>query len=134
MAGKTVDEHLCLPYTIEVQKDTSGDVPVWFARVRELPGCATEVDTFEEIGPMIEDAMRLWIEVALDSGMDVPEPRDATEYSGKFVVRLPRSLHRSVSEAAEKDGVSLNAWVTAQLARAVGREENSVTSLAKSSY
>jgi len=71
---KMIDHYMNLPYTIEVTKDLSGDHPVWFARVRELPGCATEADTFEEVGAMIEDAMRLWIEVALDAGMEVPVP------------------------------------------------------------
>jgi predicted RNase H-like HicB family nuclease len=59
-------------YTIEAHEDA----PVWFARVRELPGCMTEADTFEKVGPMIEDAMRLWIETALDAGMKVPQPHE----------------------------------------------------------
>jgi len=129
MASKSIEEYLSLPYTIEVTKDLSGDHPVWFACVRELPGCATEADSFEEVGEMIEDAMRLWIEVALDTGMEVPEPQEAPSFSGKFMVRVPRSLHKSLSEAAERDDVSLNAWVTTQLARAVGgKQEKSMAS------
>jgi predicted RNase H-like HicB family nuclease len=123
MKKKTVEEYLSLPYTIEVTKDTSDDPPVWFARVRELPGCATEADTFEEVGAMIEDAMRLWIEVALESSQEIPEPQEVAEFSGKFMVRMSRSLHGAVSNAAANEGVSLNAWVTCQLARAVGRAE-----------
>ena len=41
--------------------------------VPELPGCVTEGDTFEEAIAMIEDAMREWLEVALEFGDPVPE-------------------------------------------------------------
>ncbi len=69
---------------------------------------------------MIEDAKRAWIEAALEEGIPVPPPRQTPDASGKFLVRMPRSLHRQVGEAAERDGVSLNAWVNVVLARAVG--------------
>ena len=40
-------------------------------------------------------------------------------YSGQFVVRTPPVLHKAVSLAAKREGVSLNRWVTAALERAV---------------
>lgn len=45
------------------------------------------------------------------------------EYSGKFLVRLPKSLHRQLAEEAEREGVSLNQWITAILSRAVGSSQ-----------
>ena len=41
------------------------------------------------------------------------------DYSGKFTVRLPRSLHQALVERAEKEGVSLNLFVTNALSRTV---------------
>ena len=41
-------------------------------------------------------------------------------YSGQFVVRAEPALHRALSSAAKKDGVSLNKWVTAKLEKALG--------------
>ncbi len=120
MPPRTVDDYLKLPYAIEVVYDQSDDHPGWFARVVELPGCMTQADTFAELESMIEDAMRGWIEAGLEDGQPIPEPRPAESYSGKFVVRLPRSLHRQLAEAAERDGVSLNAYVSVALGRAVG--------------
>lgn len=67
---KTIDEYLSLPYTIEIVPDNGA----WFARIKELPGCITEVDEWDEILPAIEDAKRLWIELALERGRPVPEP------------------------------------------------------------
>ncbi len=40
-------------------------------------------------------------------------------YSGKFTVRLPKSLHKALVDRAEKEGVSLNLFVTNALSRTV---------------
>jgi predicted HicB family RNase H-like nuclease len=80
----------------------------------------TQGDTFEELGEMIQDAMRMWIETALEDGVDIPEPRLEEEYSGKFIVRVPKSLHRELVATAEREGVSLNMYVATVLGKAVG--------------
>jgi predicted HicB family RNase H-like nuclease len=41
--------------------------------------------------------------------------------SGKLNVRLPRSLHAELTALAEADGVSLNSWIVAALARQADR-------------
>lgn len=41
------------------------------------------------------------------------------DYSGKFTVRLPRSLHQALVDRAEQEGVSLNLFVTNALSRTV---------------
>lgn len=70
MMNKTLDHYLALPYTIEITPDDGA----WFVQVKELPGCMTEVDEWDEILPMIEDAKRLWIELALEKNRPIPEP------------------------------------------------------------
>lgn len=44
---------------------------------------------------------------------------DYTKYSGKFTVRLPKSLHQALVDRADKEGVSLNLFVTNALSRTV---------------
>ncbi len=61
---------MSLPYTIEIIPDEGA----WFVHVKELKGCMTEVDEWDEILPMMEDAKRLWLEVALERGDPIPEP------------------------------------------------------------
>ncbi len=118
----SVEDYLKLPYTIEVIRDESDGYTGWFAKVEELPGCMTQADTFDELGEMIEDAKRAWIESALEDGVEIPLPRKAEDYSGKFVVRLPRSLHKQLVATANQEGVSLNTYVNVALSQAVGRE------------
>lgn len=120
---RTAEEYLELPYTIEVFYDDSDGEPGWVARVVELPGCITQGDTFEELGEMIHEAMLGWIEIELEDGAKIPEPRPIDDYSGKFVTRVPRSLHRDLVKAAEKDGVSLNSFVNMALSRVVGLQK-----------
>jgi predicted HicB family RNase H-like nuclease len=71
----------------------------------------------------IVDAMRAWIETAWELGREIPEPRQTEDYSGKFVVRVPKSLHRALVEASASDNVSLNTYVNVALGRAVGEDK-----------
>jgi len=50
------------------------DDGAWFVQIKELPGCMTEVDTWEEIPRAIEEAKHLWLELALERRRPVPEP------------------------------------------------------------
>src|SRR4030067_2461902 len=118
MCAMSVEEYLQLPYTIEVIRDNNPENPGGGARVVELPGCITQGDTFEELGEMIRDAMRGWIEVALEDGEDIPEPRREEEFSGKFIVRVSKSLHRRLVMTAEREGISLNQFVSTALSGA----------------
>lgn len=43
--------------------------------------------------------------------------RSLEDYSGKLVLRLPRSLHKQLTEAAKIEGVSLNQYMLYKLAR-----------------
>src|SRR3990172_4214980 len=115
---KDVNHYLSLPYTIQMIREEGG---TWFARVLELPGCMTEGDTPEEAADMILDAMAGWIEVALEDGRPIPEPQSTEDYSGRFVVRVPRTLHQQLVEAAQREGVSLNQYINVALAGGVTR-------------
>jgi antitoxin HicB len=115
---KTIGYYLNLPYTLELQNDPEQG---WFVRVKELRGCMSAGDTAEEAVTMIQEAMAGWLEVALEEGLAIPEPRAEEDYSGKFVVRVPRSLHRQLVQAAANDGISLNQYINVALAQAVTR-------------
>lgn len=112
-SGKPVEYFLGLQYPFQaiVDPDDGGYVVVF----PDLPGCATQTETIEEIPEMAEEARTLWIETEYEEGGEIPLPTYPEEYSGKFNVRLPRSLHRELAESAEREGVSLNQHVVALL-------------------
>lgn len=71
---------------------------------------------------MIQDAKKCWIETCMELGRPVPEPAPE-EYSGKLNIRIPKSLHRILAEKAKEEKVSLNQYISYQLARAVGYKD-----------
>jgi antitoxin HicB len=74
--NKTIDYYLSLPYTIEIIPDT--EQGGWFVKIKELKGCMTQADQWEDILPMIEEAKTLWLEVMLEDGKPIPEPTPQT--------------------------------------------------------
>jgi predicted RNase H-like HicB family nuclease len=110
---KDLEFYLNLHYPITIHPDPDGG---YVAEIEELPGCMTQAETIDEAFKAIEDARQVWIKGTYEMGQDIPLPRDMEEYSGKFMVRIPRSLHRSLIRAAKQEGVSLNQYVTTLLA------------------
>jgi len=118
---RSVEQYLELPYTFVVVHDVDVDGNQgWVAEVEELPGCISQGQTPEEAITRVRDAMSGWIAVALEDGVDIPVPEDDGEFSGRFLVRLPTSLHADLARSAGREGVSLNSFVTGALAGAVG--------------
>jgi hypothetical protein len=72
----------------------------------------------------VRDAMLGWLSVALADGVEIPHPRAKAAYSGRVLIRLARSLHGELARAADREGVSLNQFVTGVLAAAVGWRRN----------
>ena len=116
---KEIEEIIKRPYTIEVVYGDDPDDGV-LARVAEWPGCMTAGDTREEALSRIGDAMRDWVKARIAEGRPIAEPMSG--YGGKVVVQMPRTLHRDVIHRAEREGVSMNQWISTTLARAVGSE------------
>lgn len=83
--------------------------------IKDLPGCVSQGETLEEAMEMIEEARALWLEVAYEHGDAIPLPSTDEAYSGRVLLRMPRSLHRRLAEAAEHEGVSLNQHLVALL-------------------
>jgi antitoxin HicB len=93
------------------------------ASVPELEGCFADGDTPQDALNALDEVLRDWLEIALEEETSLPEPRrlDHAEPSGRFSVRVPRSLHRRLTETAEHEGSSLNQLVNILLTRALER-------------
>jgi len=118
-AGVTADDYTGLPYHLLVVRDGEDKGKPWTASVEELPGCTSQGKTSEEALGGIQSAMAKWIAVAVEEGREIPEPRSATSHSGRLLLRMPRTLHADLTRASEREGVSLNQFITDVLAAAV---------------
>jgi antitoxin HicB len=74
---KTLEDYLTLPYAVTVVPDRDEDGTAGYvAEVAELPGCISQGATIEEAVAGVHDAMAGWSSVALEDGVEIPEPPD----------------------------------------------------------
>lgn len=108
---KTLEYYMSLPYRLEIIPDTCEGG--FSARYPDLPGCITCADSLEKVVSNAMDAKKAWLEAALEGGTEISEPMpvpDLSEYSGQFKIRIPKSLHRSLSLHAKEEGISMNQY------------------------
>jgi antitoxin HicB len=117
--GGAVEHYVGLPYHLTIVRDDEEKGKPWTATVEELPGCASRGKTPDEALSGVPDAMARWISIALEEGREIPEPKPPTSYSGRLLLRMPRTLHATLTRVAEREGVSLNQFITDVLASAV---------------
>jgi len=116
--AKSPNEYLQKPYSrVVIPDEESG---TYTAQILEFPGCITEGKTPQEAYERLEDIALSWIEAALGMGQDIPLPWSNYDYGGKVALRLPKSLHKQVALAAERDGTSLNQFIVMAISEKVG--------------
>lgn len=108
-------EHAFLVHQIE---EDDGTIQ-WICEFPDLKGCIGVGNTYDEA---VSEGMlnkEVWIETAKEVGREIPEPTsfDNRGYSGKFNLRIPKSLHRDLAFQAEREGVSLNSLCSSILAK-----------------
>lgn len=105
---KTLNDYMKMSYRMEIVEDKEeGGFVVSFP---DFPGCITCGETLESAIANVADAKKAWIEAALEEGIEIPEPNSLQEYSGQFKLRMPRSLHRSLAEHSQREGISMNQY------------------------
>lgn len=111
-----VRDYMKLPYTRLVQEMNGESGHYYYGRILELDGCQSTGDTLDELYESLNEAMEGYLEVKLENNLPIPVPEKPSSYSGRFNVRLPKSLHQRLAIEAEKEGVSLNQLVLYKLA------------------
>ena len=114
---KNAQHYMSLPYTtiIEPVNDESGFYYV--GRIMEFDGCMADGETKEEAIQSLNEAMEIWIETKIENGYTVPEPMQEAKATGKFTLRLPKSLHQRLALEASREGVSLNQYALYKLSQ-----------------
>lgn len=85
----------------------------------DLPGCMSDGETINEAISNGRDAVECWLKAARESGRIIPKPSSELP-SGKWVQRVPKSMHAKLIEQAKKEGVSLNTLVVSLIAIGLG--------------
>jgi antitoxin HicB len=117
---KTPDEYLKEPYGRLLLRDSPD---VFSAEIPEFPGCFAQGATADEAYQNLEEAAKSWIEVSLAEGHEIPPPMASHGYSGRYLLRLPRSLHRLAAIKAARDSMSLNQGIANAVAAWVGADD-----------
>ena len=106
----TLAELQARQYSFRVEADLeSGGWVIWFP---DLPGCMSQAETWEEIGPMAREAFEAWTESVHARGLAIPAPRDTSEAVRTWGADRPGPATASTptlmaAEAAARLGVSV---------------------------
>ena len=108
---------MSLPYNLVIKEIQDESGKYYYGKVLELDGCQSTGDTFVETYENLREAMEGYIQIKLDNSISIPEPIIEDNYSGKFVVRIPKSLHKRLSVEAQQEGISLNQYAMYKLSQ-----------------
>ena len=106
-------------YPIELRPLAADEGGGWLASFPDLPGCMADGETPEKAMREARDAAKSWLAMAREFGDAIPAPGSGGE-SGKFMTRVPRSLHTRLVARAKAEGVSMNTLVVALLSEGAG--------------
>ena len=113
-----------IDYPFSVRHLSEEDGGGYLAEALDLNGCMADGETIEEAIHNLEDAIASWIKTAKELGKIIPKPSDDTQFSGKWVVRTPKSIHHRLADMAKREGVSLNTLAVALLAEGLGHRSS----------
>ena len=117
MTVPCLPEKLDFPLTVRPLAAEEGSG--YLVEFPDLPGCISDGETVDEAIANGMEAKRAWLAVAREQGRLIPEPDG--QLSGKWVQRVPRSLHSRLVERAAREGVSLNTLVVSLIAEGLGK-------------
>jgi predicted RNase H-like HicB family nuclease len=119
--------YLNLRYPIELRELSPEEGGGWMATIPQL-GSMTFIgdgDTPEEALQFLDEVRRDLIPRLIAKGVELPEPKTeedpAEAFSGKVLLRMPRSLHAELTLAARRNDCSLNQYAVQLLARNLKR-------------
>ncbi len=96
--------------------------PIWIAEIPQLQGCRAYATSREEALEALYELADAYVRMAEQDGEVLPPPVAgvSAECSGRFLLRVSPSLHKSLSLRARLEGVSLNKLCTELLAWGLG--------------
>ena len=109
-------------YPFEIRPLTKKEGGGYLITFPDLPGCISDGETAEEALKNGLDAATAWLETAREFKDPIPKPGNPS--SGRFIMRVPKSIHARLVARAKQEGVSMNSLVMAYLAEALGKRHS----------
>ena len=113
---KNLDE-----YPFEIRPLTAAEGGGYLYTYPEFSECLSDGKTDEQAIANGHDALQATIAALKSKNLPVPAPNSGGVASGRFVARVPKTIHAQLAIRAKSEGVSLNALVLAFLAEGLGR-------------
>ena len=113
-------------YPFEIRSLSEDDGGGYLISYPDFSECISDGETPEEAIRNGQDALEETIEALKSMGLPVPEPESGGGYSGKFIQRVPKSLHTRLAMRAKQEGISMNSLVISFLAESLGKREKLV--------
>lgn len=110
---KNLEYYMKLNYTLIINHIVDESGTYYYGKISELDGCQSTADTIEELIKHLEEVKKAHIEIKLEYGDPIPEPKEIP--SGNLMLRMPKTLHWKLAGEAEREGVSLNQYILYKL-------------------
>lgn len=119
---KNISYYMSLKYNIEVEYIESDHY--WIAYHPELGRgvCFAEANSPARAIKLLDNNRLDLFELLLSEDIPIKEP-DKTEESpsGQILLRVPKSLHKSIKEYSKIEGISANQFISTLIAEGIGR-------------
>jgi antitoxin HicB len=115
--GKRID------YPFEIRPLSAEEGGGFLISYPDFSECLSDGETVEEALANGKDALKSTIAALKAKDLPIPAPNSGGVASGKFVARVPKTVHARLATRAKAEGVSLNTLVVTFIAEGLGRKE-----------
>jgi antitoxin HicB len=113
-----------IDYPFEIRPLTLGEGGGYLISYPDFSECIADGETVDEAIANGQDAVKATIAALTAKGFPAPSPNSGGVASGKFVARVPKTIHAQLATRAKSEGVSLNTLVLAFIAEGLGRRDH----------
>jgi antitoxin HicB len=114
--GKRID------YPFEIRPLSEEDGGGFLISYPDFSDCLSDGETVAEALTNGSDALKATIAALKAKALPIPQPNSGGVASGKFVARVPKTVHARLATRAKAEGVSLNTLVVTFIAEGLGRK------------
>lgn len=112
-----------IEYPFEIRPLSAEEGGGFLISYPDFSDCISDGATVDEALVNGKDALKATIAALKEKDLAVPAPNSGGVASGRFVARVPKTVHARLATRARAEGVSLNTLVLTFIAEGLGRKE-----------